>query len=293
MIQLFDLSKLISQPARVTETTSTIIDHTYTSNPDVIIECFVSHYAVSDHFPVCFTRKSNNKPAKCEHITTTYHCFKLFNENVFINDLSIDLNNFNISSFNINDAISEWSNIVLKHLDNHAPIKIKRLKTKRLSDWYNDDTEISRKQRDLCKRRNQWAEYKRYRNKTKYLIRKAKREHFFQISLNSKDTRTIWQHLRITANKTNTPNNRLPYEIVISNNHYTPSVYIATQLNEHFTSISDIFNDNGTDASSSDLKELKIFINNKVSDDVFFKIPYITPEQVSTLITALDSSKAT
>ena len=112
LIQLFDLSQLMSQPTRVTETTSTIIDHIYTSDPDVIIECFVSHHAVSDHFPVCITRKIN-KAAKSEHITTSYRCFKLFNENAFINDLSIDLNNFNINSSNINDDISEWYNIVL------------------------------------------------------------------------------------------------------------------------------------------------------------------------------------
>ena len=64
-------------------------------------------------------------------------------------------------------------------------------------------------------------------------------------------------------------------------------------MNEYFTSISDIFNDHGTDALSSDLKELESFINHKVPDDVFFKIPFITPEQVSTFIAALDTSKAT
>ena len=40
-------------------------------------------------------------------------------------------------------------------------------------------------------------------------------------------------------------------------------------------------------------KELESFINNKVPDDVFFKIRHITPEQVSTFIAALDASKAT
>ena len=112
LIQLFDLSQLMSQPTRVTETTSTIIHHIYTSNPDVIIECFVSHNVVSDHFPVCIIRKLN-EAAKSEHITTSYRCFKLSNENAFKNDLSIDLINFNINSSNINDDISEWYNIVL------------------------------------------------------------------------------------------------------------------------------------------------------------------------------------
>lgn len=55
----------------------------------------------------------------------------------------------------------------------------------------------------------------------------------------------------------------IPDEIVINNNHYTFSEDTATQLNEYFTSTSNIFNDNGTNGLSSDLKELEIFINNK------------------------------
>lgn len=161
LIQLFDLSQLIDQPTRVTETTSTIIDHIYTSNPNIIIECFVSSYAISDHFPVCITRKINNKIAKSEHIATSYRCFKQFNETSFINDLSSDLNNFTLDSSNINNAFLTWYNIFLKNLDKHAPIKVKRVKTKRLPDWHNDDIEASRKQRDLCKRRQLWADYKK------------------------------------------------------------------------------------------------------------------------------------
>ena len=293
LIQLFDLSQLISQPTRVTETSSTIIDHIYTSNPDVIVKSFVSNYAISDHFPVCTTRKINYKIVKSEHIMTSYRCYKHFNENAFLNDLSSDLDNFTTTSSNINDDISEWYNIVLKHLDNHAPIKVKRVKTQRLPDCYNQDIETSRKQRDFCKRRHQWAKYKKHRNKTKSLIRKAKREHFSKSVTNSRDTRTIWQHLRKATNKANTSNNRLPDEINIDNHKYTSPKDVATQLNEYFTSISDIFNDHGTDALSSDLKELKSFINHNVPDDVFFKIPFITPEQVSTFIAALDASKAT
>ena len=123
----------------------------------LILSLKVLNYAKSDHFPVCTTRKINFKIVKSEHITTSYRCFKRFNENAFLNDLSSDLDNFTTTSSNINDDISEWYNIFLKHLDNHAPIKVKRVKPQRLSDWYNQDIETSRKQRDSCKRRLQWT----------------------------------------------------------------------------------------------------------------------------------------
>ena len=61
MIQLFDLSQLVSKPTRVTETSATLIDHVYTNHPENVTECFVSHVSISDHFPVCFTRKVNCK----------------------------------------------------------------------------------------------------------------------------------------------------------------------------------------------------------------------------------------
>ena len=97
LIELFDLSQLISKPTRATETSSTIIDHVYTSYPENISESFVSHYSISDHFPVCFSRKINNKISKSDHITSSYRSFKTFNEDAFINDLSGDLNSFTVS----------------------------------------------------------------------------------------------------------------------------------------------------------------------------------------------------
>ena len=61
LTQLFDLSQLITEPTRVTDTSSTIIDHVYTTEPGNITESFVPQYAISDHYPVCFTRKTNNE----------------------------------------------------------------------------------------------------------------------------------------------------------------------------------------------------------------------------------------
>ena len=41
-----------------------------------------------------------------------------------------------------------------------------------------------------------WTEYKHYRNKTRNLIRNAKRQHFTKSIENVKDTSTLWKHLR-------------------------------------------------------------------------------------------------
>ena len=83
LTQLFDLSQLITEPTRVTDTSSTIIDHVYTTEPGNITECFVPKYAISDHYPVCFTRKINNKIPKRKHKTSSYRCFKKFDDTHF------------------------------------------------------------------------------------------------------------------------------------------------------------------------------------------------------------------
>ena len=70
LVQLFDLTQLVKEPTRITRSSSTLIDHVYTTNTETIVECFVPSYSISDHFPVCFTRKASCKVPKHEHITT-------------------------------------------------------------------------------------------------------------------------------------------------------------------------------------------------------------------------------
>ena len=41
LIQLFDLTQLVTDFTRITPTTATIIDHIYSSNPENVVECFV------------------------------------------------------------------------------------------------------------------------------------------------------------------------------------------------------------------------------------------------------------
>ena len=104
LIQLSDLTQLISSPTRTTQSSS-IIDHVYTSNPEHITESFVPHYTISDHFPVCFTRKVLSKISKNKHITTTYRCFKTFDENLFLTDLTRGLEHFEVNRKTVNEDL--------------------------------------------------------------------------------------------------------------------------------------------------------------------------------------------
>ena len=91
------------------------------------------------------------------------------------------------------------------------------VQTKKLPDWYNDEISNVRRKRDACKRNQLWSEYKKYRNMTKSLIRKAKRKHFSDSVTQSKDTRAMWQHFRKINNKDKSSSSNLPEEIIVDN----------------------------------------------------------------------------
>ena len=46
LIQLLDITQLVTSPTRVTQSLSAIIYHIYTNNPENITEAFVPYYAI-------------------------------------------------------------------------------------------------------------------------------------------------------------------------------------------------------------------------------------------------------
>ena len=216
LVQLFDLSQLVSESTRVTETTAKIIDHIYTSHPENFTECFISYYSISDRFPVCATRKINCKIIKNEHISSSYRTFKHFNEPLFLTDLESDLSLFSVNSSDIDEDFVKWHEVIMKHLDNHAPVKTKRIKSKKMPEWFTPEITVIQNLRDNCKRRKQWSDFKRYRNKVRQLIRAAKRKYFSDTIANTKDSKTIWQHLRSATNTKKVSSSSLSDELIIN-----------------------------------------------------------------------------
>ena len=147
---------------------------------------------------------------------------------------------------------------------------IKPIELNKLPEWYIEDIALARRNRDNFKHRKLWSDYKIFRNKTKDLIRKANRKHFSITVINSKDTKTIWQHFRKVNNKDTKANSGLPEELVVDKKRYTQSEDIANKSNKYFSTISDIFKDTDSDHLDTDLTELKHFVDSKVPNETFF-----------------------
>ena len=108
-IELHDFTQLINEPARVTAHSEKIIDHIYASDSSKTSEVFVPNMAISDHYPVCFTRTmSKNQLKRHPHINIQYRCFKKIGEDLFLSDLSAALTSI---QFTVN------TNVKLFHVD--------------------------------------------------------------------------------------------------------------------------------------------------------------------------------
>ena len=89
VVELHDLQQLITDSTRVTAHSITLIGHLYVSNQGKIAEAFVPNVAISDHYPICFTRSTSKKSyQRNNHTTMQYRCYKKFNEEVFQLELS-------------------------------------------------------------------------------------------------------------------------------------------------------------------------------------------------------------
>ena len=85
----------------------------------------------------------------------------------------------------------------------------------------------------------------------------------------------------------------MPSELIFENESVTDSKEIATKLNNYFASVAKILNNQNTDTSDPDLSKLQDFVNSKVPNNISFKLPYTTNDQVASYMSALDASKAT
>ena len=206
-------------------------------------------------------------------------------------DLSEDLCRFSVSESDIETDLASWYDLLLRHLNQHAPVKTKRLKTKGMPSWYNTDIAQARKNRDLSKRRRNWPEYVKYRNLTKFLIRKAKKNHFTAAVTNNQDTKSLWKQIKSIQNDANKSSKTLPDQLNIDGEMITDSHEIASKLNKFFTTISSRLTSTKKSVQMDDLSKLINYVNEKVP--TFFKIPHITTSQVTTYIRNLDPGKST
>ena len=84
------LMPLITKATRITNHTSTLIDHIYTNIPQKVLQARICLADITDHFPV-FCTVSNKLPVNND--TKLFRDFTNFDNGLFLNDIrNVDFN---------------------------------------------------------------------------------------------------------------------------------------------------------------------------------------------------------
>ena len=140
LMESVNFSQLVKDSTRVTEMSATLIDHAFVNTPQNISSVIVPNFAISDHYPVCLTRKIASSYVKGPvHKTITYRSMKRFDENKFLTDLSC-LPWFLIDSCTDPDDAGETFLYLFNYvLNNHAPQRKRRVKRANQPNWISSE----------------------------------------------------------------------------------------------------------------------------------------------------------
>lgn len=155
--------QMVKTPTRITENSSTLIDHHYCSHPEHVLSIASPAFGLSDHNPTILVRKQNAnlKSTKNAHFTVTYRPLKTLNVNSlikYVNEVPWTL----LDTFDNDpdEMLSTWEALVLDVVDRHAPLKSVRVKTIKKPSWLSDEILTAIKERDRLKKELEKGESK-------------------------------------------------------------------------------------------------------------------------------------
>jgi hypothetical protein len=276
---MFGLKQLVNTATRVSQTSSTLIDHIYTTNKSRVVGVEVPQVGISDHYPVCccWALKADNSFRKHQHTTIRYRSHKHFNKDAFLNDLNSAPFDTVYYYNNPNDALSEWYRLFLGVLDKHAPFREKRVKNPQLPAWLSKEIKEAMQLRDDFKRNKDFAGYRRQRNRVKHLVRKAQRSLFHRLMNGKKDVVSVWRAINAFTRSKNTAQ---------------CTQLSADTLNQHFLSTANtLLQSTYSGRPSAVSQKLKTFCTERLDPDTSFSIPLLTVYDVGKSISFLKNKR--
>ena len=201
---------MVSQATRLTARSANLIDHIYCNMEENCSNVSVPSLGLSDHFPIFFTRKNNSHVPKSQHYSISYHSFKNFNEENFINDLRI-IPWDTVKIFDDpNDALDTWTDLFLKVVDKHIPLRQHRVKHKKQPQWLTPEITEAIKTRDRYKAIGDDNQFKIWRNKVTSLIRKSKKSRYEAFLEENNNPNNIWKLFKeVGASENSNSNSKL------------------------------------------------------------------------------------
>ena len=199
---LHGLKQLITSPTRVTDNSSSLVDHVLTNSTDRISQSGVVHTGLSDHQLIYCTRKVNRTKSNTHKYIRT-RSLKNYSQSLYLEKLNeIDFPNY--SKFkDINDAYSDFIGKVTSVIDQIAPMKEIRVKNNS-QDWFDAEIheEIETRDKLLAKfkksrKSTDHENHKKARNKVQYLINDKKKTFLAgKLNENIGKPKELWKSLK-------------------------------------------------------------------------------------------------
>ncbi|MCU7801396.1 MAG: hypothetical protein KZQ70_15025, partial [gamma proteobacterium symbiont of Lucinoma myriamae] len=292
MINSLNFEQLINKPTRVTSISETLIDHVYTNAPENITEIVVPYFSISDHYPVCITRKMNNSfETGPVHKSITYRDTKHFDETLFSQELE-NMPWFMIEEAeNANDALDLFVTFFHSVLNNHAPKKCRRVKRSVQPNWMNSEILDAIKTRDKHHRDKNTEQYRLWRNKVKNLIQRSKTEFYSEtINNNHNNPKQLWQNLHDITGKSK--DHQTSFINDDEGNPILDPETAANTFNDFFTSVFETFQSDESHHQYNNAK-LDQNIRSKLPENVQFSISRVSVTFIKTQLENLKINKAT
>ena len=196
-----NLTQLIKEPTRVTETSSTlIIDVIMTSSIDLVERSGVLKSHISDHYLVyaLLKRKISKPPPSYVKVRS----YKNYDSQCFISDLERVPWNEVFLVDDASDMVDRFSKQFLEVIDSHAPVKSVKVKH-RHCPFVNEEIKVLMRDRDRLLKRARctglpvdWELYRDSRRVVKIRLRKAEREYINKEMEGCQNTSSQWKLIR-------------------------------------------------------------------------------------------------
>ena len=283
-----NMKQLISDYTRITETTKTILDLAFVTNPNRISDSGVHSCGLSDHSLIYLVRK--NKKVKIPSKTIKYRSMRNFCDNEFVSSVKNENWDIVLNYDDVNDALDVWKQLFNNVCDTHAPIKERLVKGSSLPEWINRDFIQLTKDRDYYFKRahktnhpDDWKNAKLLRNKANNMNKYLKKTYCNNaINENVNNSKKLWSTIKKLI-----PDKKSSVHAVKSGKKITTNdKETADKFNDFFSSIGNNLAKNFDDNDDVENNVTSNYIAAK------FCFDYITPEFVFDEICKMNNNKS-
>jgi hypothetical protein len=289
LIESYNLVQLISEPTRICNNSSTLLDHIYVSREEFVKESAIFQISLSDHFGIGVCWKAKYNTHKNKHVCISY--FKATNINRNVHSTVNNKMNAILRTTDIDNKVEIFNKVLSDVTAQNSRIITRRVKRQNQPKWFSNDINEAIKLRNCLKTSNQFDIYKTQRNKVVNMIVYAKSNYYKQILVQCKgNSRLLWKHFKEAIGKSDVPS---PVVLKIDGDILSDSLRIAYEFNDYFTGIADkVINHLPTDYNFTPSRAFKEFLNINLSGKPKFTIPHLTEAKVIVCLQHLNERKA-